>query len=240
MLSTILILAALALGVGTLVALPFFFHHTHIGSAATREKRRQEVLRSLDGRPEVRVLASGTGWSMEQTLWTARQYGYELVRVDGFRAQPRYLVLRSTRTYAPPPSTPLPSSAPPGGFLPPSPGSPELHAPAQELRTAGNPGALLALTLVLGLPGVGAVVKAVAAARHGEPFAAPAAIGVVLLIAATGLGLLALRTNRRAAHHDGPSDDPSDGPNDGPSDGPNDAPSDGPNGGPTYGPRSHR
>src|SRR5881392_2034525 len=111
------ILAVVAFTVLVLVALPIFFYQVHVGSTGARQRRQQEILRSLDGRPEVKVLASGTGWSMEQTVWVAQQHGYELSHVEGVRAQPRYLVLRSTQAFAPFPPPP------PQGAFPPPPGA---------------------------------------------------------------------------------------------------------------------
>ncbi|MFD7297906.1 hypothetical protein ACFV9W_31870 [Streptomyces sp. NPDC059897] len=189
----IVLLAVVAIGVAGLIALPFFFHHVHIGSTAARERRRQEILRTLDGRPEVKVLASGTGWSMDQTLWMAHQYGYELARVEGFRAQPRYLVLRSTRA-------PFPPFPPPPGAFPPPPGSPELASAAQRVKSAGNPGAIKILALVLAVPGAGTVAKAlITAAQNGEVSAARTAIGVVLFAAGATLYVVGRRTARRSA-----------------------------------------
>ncbi|MGW2341333.1 hypothetical protein [Streptomyces sp. NPDC001661] len=181
------LLVIVAFAVLALIALPFFFHHVHVGSAEARQRRQQEILRSLDGRPQAKVLASGTGWTMDQTLWVAHQHGYQLSHIEGYRAQPRYLVLRPTRAFTPA-FPPLP---------PPPPGAPELRPAAQEMRKAGNPGAVNALAAILGLPGVGMVVKAAIGVRHGDPFAAQAAIGVVLLAAAAALFVAARRMTRR-------------------------------------------
>ncbi|MFZ3566433.1 hypothetical protein ACOKM5_05610 [Streptomyces sp. BH097] len=121
---------------------------------------------------------------MEQTLWVAHQHGYELTRVEGYRAQPRYLVLRCTR-----PFTPFPSPPPPWGV-------PEPRPASQEMRKAGNPGAVVSLAALLGLLGVGVAVRTVIAARHGDPFAVRTAIGVVLLAGAAALFVVARRLAR--------------------------------------------
>ncbi|WP_425827073.1 hypothetical protein [Streptomyces fractus] len=187
------ILAVVAFMVLALVALPIFFYQVHVGSSGARQGRQQEILRSLDGRPEVKVLATGTGWSMEQTVWVAQQHGYQLSHMEGVRAQPRYLVLRSTQAF-----TPFPPP-PPQGTFPPPPGSPELRPAHQEMRKAGNPGAVYGLAFILGLPGCGMVVKAVTAARHGESFAGQALLGVAMLAGAIALIVVARRMTRRNA-----------------------------------------
>ncbi|MET8469116.1 hypothetical protein ABZY90_00025 [Streptomyces sp. NPDC006422] len=185
------LVAIVVFAVLALVALPFFFFHVHVGSAEARGRRQQEILRSLDGRPEVKVLASGTGWSVEQTVWVARQHGYELTRVEGYRARPRCLVLGSTQAF-----TPFPS-APPQGAYPPPPGAPELRLASREIRKAGNPGAVDSLAALLGLLGVGAAVKAAVAAQGGELFTVPALLSVVLLAGAAVLFVAARRMARR-------------------------------------------
>ncbi|MFF0018130.1 hypothetical protein [Streptomyces sp. NPDC005374] len=184
---TAVLLALMGLGLIVLIALPFLFYNLHVGSPATRERRRQEILKSFDGRPEVRVPATGAGLSVEQTVWLARRHGYDLSHTEGYRMQNRYLVLRLTGPFTP--------SLPTGSL--PGPGSAELQSAAQQVRKSVNPGGIKRLALLLGLIGAAASAKAVSAAQAGQTFAVPAVIAVVLLAGAAALYLTGRSAGRR-------------------------------------------
>ncbi|MFI7097834.1 hypothetical protein ACIBK8_00510 [Streptomyces sp. NPDC050161] len=179
------------------IGLIFVGYSDVIGTKAQRRRRHEEMVRSFDGRPEVKVRVSGTGLSPVQTAWLARQYGYGVQRWETDRHKPRYLVVRRI-DQSPPPAGPG-FGPPPPPFSGPVP-SPADHSADQlraELRRAPDPVARRNQFMALLVLGAGAAVGAVSNYRSGGPYVLPAVAAVVLLAGATVLRWY----SRRAARH---------------------------------------
>ncbi|MGG2458475.1 hypothetical protein ACO0M4_01345 [Streptomyces sp. RGM 3693] len=85
-----------------LVAAPLYLWHDHVGSSTTQHRRRQEMLKSFDGRPEVVVRLTGTGMSREETIWLARQHGYEIWKWETYNRTGFHMRMRRVQPPSPP------------------------------------------------------------------------------------------------------------------------------------------
>ncbi|MEU4849781.1 hypothetical protein [Streptomyces gilvosporeus] len=97
------VIGSLVLLLALIAAIPIYLWHDHIGSSATQHRRRAELLKSFDGRPEVVVRLTGTGMSREETIWLARQHGYEIWKWETYNRTGLHMRMR--RVQQPHPST---------------------------------------------------------------------------------------------------------------------------------------
>ncbi|MFF9477644.1 hypothetical protein [Streptomyces sp. NPDC014733] len=173
-----LIVALLAFGGAVAVAVSGW--SDFVGTASQRRRRREEVLRSFDGRPEVRVRTTGTGMTAEETALLGHRHGYAVVRWETWRGAPPYLVMRRTTGPAPAP-----------GFGPPPPVGPLSKAP--------NPGARSRQVWALVMLGLAAGYAAISGFRSGRPAVLEAVAAVVFLGGAVAVRLYYARSDRRRA-----------------------------------------
>ncbi|MGW1378118.1 hypothetical protein ACWD6P_28125 [Streptomyces sp. NPDC002446] len=182
-----LILLVTLVGVIAVVLLGF---SDLVGTRDQHRRRQADIIRSFDGRPEVKVRVNGTGWSAEQTAWLGHQYGYSVWQWETNRGQPRYLVMR--RTAPTPPNT----GASPGNWnAAPQPASVEQIQ--NELRQAPDPAARRTQIIGLLVFGIGSVIAAVSNYRSGDPYLAPAIAAPAFLGGAAALTWYTRRADRR-------------------------------------------
>ncbi|MEU9121333.1 hypothetical protein AB0C96_16020 [Streptomyces sp. NPDC048506] len=178
-----------ALG-GAVFAL-FLGYSDLVGTKAQRRRRYEEIVRSFDGRPEVKVRVSGTGLSAEQTAWLGHQYGYSVRQWKTDRHQPRYLVMHRTAPY-PPANTgygPAAWNAPPSDI--------STEQIRNELHRAPDPPARRNQIMALLIFGIGAVVAAVSNYRSGDSYLLPAIAAPLFFAGAVALTWYTRRANRR-------------------------------------------
>ncbi|MFH8629961.1 hypothetical protein ACH4CC_08820 [Streptomyces lydicus] len=186
--ATIWILVSLCALVGAVIAI-FFAYSDIIGTKAQRKRRYEEILRSFDGRPEVKVRVTGTGLSAEQTAWIGHQYGYSVGHWETERHQPRYLVMRRTAF--------APKNTGPGSETwnsPPDPAS--IGQIRQELRKAPDPVARRNQIFGLLVFGIVAGATAVSNYRSGGSYIAPAIAAPVFFAGAATLRWYTRRVHR--------------------------------------------
>jgi hypothetical protein len=198
----------LALGVAcaliAVIAIPFIFYFDNVGTAAQRRRRCEEILRSFDGRPEVKVRVSGTGMSAEETALLGHRYGYAVQEWQTRRGQPRYLVLRRTGT----PWSPL-GHGPGAGNAPPVPGTmPQIR---QELSRAPDPRARQRQIGTLVAMGIVAGAAAFSNYRSGGSYTVVAIISISLLGGAAVLAWFTWSAARRRNVPSTPADRPGTG-----------------------------
>lgn len=162
-----------------------------IGTKDQRSRRYEEIVRSFDGRPEVKVRVTGTGLSAEQTAWLGHQYGYAVWQWETDRGQPRYLVMR--RIHPAPPHT----GHGPGAWQPPAAHPVSTEQIREELRRAPDPVARRNQFLALLVFGIGSVIAAVSNYRSGDSFLLPAIAAPVFLGGAAALKWHTRRADRR-------------------------------------------
>lgn len=175
--------------VGTVIAICVAYSDI-VGTKAQRRRRYEEILRSFDGRPEVKVRVTGTGLSAEQTAWLGHQYGYSVGRWETERHQPRYLVMR--RMADSPPHT---AGAPEAWNTQAAPVS--IEQVRQDLRKAPDPRAKRNQIIALTVFAIGSVVGAVSNYRSGDSYLLPALAAVIFLAGAAVLTWHTRRTNQR-------------------------------------------
>ncbi|MEU7183880.1 MULTISPECIES: hypothetical protein [Streptomyces] len=195
----------LALGVAcaviTVIAIPFIFYFDNVGTAAQRRRRCEEILRSFDGRPEVKVRVSGTGMSAEETALLGHRYGYAVQEWQTRRGQPRYLVLRRTGA----PWSP-PGYGPGMGNSPPVLGAmPQIR---QELSRAPDPRARRRQIGTLVAMGIGSGAAAFSNYRSGGSYTVVAIVSISLLGGAAALAWFTWSATRRRKVPSTPADGP--------------------------------
>ncbi len=169
-----------------------------VGTKAQRKRRYEEMLRSFDGRPEVKVRVTGTGLSAEQTAWIGHQYGYSVGHWETERHQPRYLVMRRT-AFAPKNTGPGPET----WNSPPDPAS--MGQIRQALRKAPDPVARRNQIFGLLVFGIVAGAMAVSNYRSGGSYIAPAIAAPVFFAGAATLRWYTRRVHRERERQSPPN-----------------------------------
>ncbi|WP_164492916.1 hypothetical protein [Streptomyces lydicus] len=160
-----------------------------VGTKAQRARRYEGILRSFDGRPEVKVRVTGTGLSAEQTAWIGHQYGYSVGHWETERHQPRYLVMRRMA------DSPSDAAGVPGAWN--SQATPvSIDQVRQELRKAPDPVARRNQIFGLLVLGIVAGATAVSNYRSGGSYIAPALAAPVFFAGAATLRWYTRRVHR--------------------------------------------
>ncbi|MGW8401197.1 hypothetical protein ACWGLP_31710 [Streptomyces lydicus] len=169
-----------------------------VGTKAQRRRRYEEILRSFDGRPEVRVRVTGTGLSAEQTAWIGHQYGYSVGHWETERHQPRYLVMRRMA------DSPPDAAGVPGAWnTQTTPVS--IEQVRQELRKAPDPVARRNQIFGLLVLGIVAGATAVSNYRSGGSYIAPAIAAPVFFAGAATLRWYTRRVHRERERQSTPN-----------------------------------
>ncbi|MDQ8708364.1 hypothetical protein RCO28_38795 [Streptomyces sp. LHD-70] len=176
------------------------------GSKRTQERRRAELVQSLDGRPEVRIRVYGTGMTPAQTVWLAEQYGYRVFEWPQSRGIDVYVTMRRV---APPAVGPFPT--PPRPLQPTEPGAPAPPHPAamaplphptpadqqriaHDLHNAQLGGDHLLRAFALCAIGVICLITAMTRYTDGQSYAVATALGAAFVVA----GVTVFAWGRRA------------------------------------------
>ncbi|MEU3709065.1 hypothetical protein [Streptomyces catenulae] len=173
-------LAVVLLAFGASVAVAVSGWSDLVGTRSRQRSRREEILRSFDGRPEVKVRATGAGMTPEETALLGHRHGYVVIRWQTRRGAPPYLVMR--RATGPAPAV---------GFGPPP--------PAGRLTKAPNPEGRSRQRWALLMPGLGSGYAAFDSFRSGGSVVLPGTVAVVFLGGAAALTLHYARSDRRRA-----------------------------------------
>lgn len=148
---TALYAVLIVLACGAVCAIAVSLWSGTVGTSSQRRRRREEILRSFDGRPEVKVRVTGTGMSAEETALLGHRYGCAVTRWETSRGGPTSLVMHRTTGLAPAP-----------GFGPPPPDVRRALAQAPNPRARSRQiGALVAM-------GIGTGAAAINRFRPGE------------------------------------------------------------------------
>lgn len=200
----ILLALGVACAVIAVIAIPLIVYFDSVGTATQRRRRCEEILRSFDGRPEVKVRVSGTGMSAEETASLGHRYGYAVQERQTRRGQPRYLVLRRTGAPWPPPGY-----GPGAGNAPPVPGTmPQIR---RELSRAPDPRARRRQISTLVAMGIGSGAAAFSNYRSGGSYAVVAIVSISLLGGAVALAWFTWSAARRRNVPSTPADGPGTG-----------------------------
>ncbi|MFM9371532.1 hypothetical protein [Streptomyces sp. Da 82-17] len=187
LLMPLLLIGAMAVVLALIVWAFVDFRREHVGTRALRKQRQYDVLQAFDGRPEVVVRFSGSGMSIEEIVWYARQRGYDLYCGLGTGQSARRLVLRR-----------LPQPWPPPAALQQIPPRPQdLAAIRADVYRTVNPEGLWVLVggLIAGATGTAFTTIDSYRAQEGSPTGA--AVTAVLLLLALGIALLGRRALKR-------------------------------------------
>ncbi|MFI0149342.1 hypothetical protein [Streptomyces lydicus] len=194
---TIWILVSFCALVGAVIAIVFAYSDI-VGTKAQRRRRYEEILRSFDGRPEVKVRVTGTGLSAEQTAWIGHQYGYSVGHWETERHQPRYLVMRRMA------DSPPDAAGVPGAWN--TQATPvSIEQVRQDLRKAPDPVARRNQLFGLLVLGIVAGATAVSNYRSGGSYIAPAIAAPVFFAGAATLRWYTRRVHRERERQSPPN-----------------------------------
>ncbi|WP_157878898.1 hypothetical protein [Streptomyces sp. CT34] len=209
------ILASLAFLLAFAVVFPLYLIHQHVGSPATRQRRKAEILQSFDGRPEVVVRATGTGMSSEETIWLARQHGYEFWQWETYNRTGLHMRMRRIQLPSAPPGSGYEYYPAATGYTSSQPDlypafnghelsvrpmtSAELQAVRRQISKVRNPWSWSRLATILSVAAAGVGLAAVIDLISGHSFVAPACIAGALLSGAVSSFAAGLVVARRKA-----------------------------------------